>query len=262
MYVIEPNLKKIFNSLETVSIITIEKIAELEKSNSLSVKEVILRNFIGKSFSILNSIHLLLTNSQEGEATALLRLLNERFFFLAYVIETKSYKEFDDWSYIRYFEKRNKIRSSSIPQKKYEEILLRESKSNIDKYKYLKKTNSWVEPKIEKLAKKYKLKYLYSLGYDLYSSIIHVRSNEGYYDCLRLVEKKILVPERLNSIMVNAILFNWFIFRIAINDIDFSWTSYYDEYLTFMYDALENNSDVEKLSEIEMKLTLNLQQGL
>lgn len=262
MYVIEPNLKKILNSLEKISIVTIEKIDELEKSSSLTIKEIILRNFIGKSFSLLNSIQLLLTNGQEGEASALLRLLSERFFFLAYVIETKTYQEFDDWSFIKYFEKRNKLKSSSIPKKKHEEILLKEPKSNIEKYKKLKNTSSWIEPKIETLAKRYKLKYLYSLGYDLGSSVIHTRSNEGFYDCLRLVERKILVPERLNTIMINAIFFNWIIFKIAINDINFSWTKNYEEYFNFIYDTLENNSSTGEISKIESDLILNLKEGL
>lgn len=57
----------------------------------LDTKETILRNFIAKSNSLLNSISILIKENQIGEATALYRLLIERYFYLEYLEKSGLY---------------------------------------------------------------------------------------------------------------------------------------------------------------------------
>ncbi|HAO06714.1 hypothetical protein ACFO4P_15410 [Epilithonimonas pallida] len=49
---------------------------------TFDTKETILRNFIAKASSLLNSISLLIKEDQTGEATAIYRLLIERYFYV------------------------------------------------------------------------------------------------------------------------------------------------------------------------------------
>ena len=177
------------------------------ETDSLDTKNQILRNFISKSHSLLNSISILLNQEQEGEATALYRLLIERYFYLEYLNKTNSYQAFKDWSYIKTYESRNKMRSSSeFNSSKTKEFLV-DKKEQVTKYQELKKQkNEWREPKLENFAKEMNLSFLYSLGYDLGSSFIHPRADEGFWDALRIVKNEKIPEFKRDNLLRNSLL--------------------------------------------------------
>ncbi len=70
---------------------------------------------------------------------ALYRLLIERYFYLEYLHKTNSYQTFKDWSFIKTFESRNKMRSNTeFNSPKTKEYLV-DSKEQVKKYQALKK---------------------------------------------------------------------------------------------------------------------------
>lgn len=109
------------------------------ESSDLNVKQEIIRNFIAKSHSLVNSIYLLLDEDQEGEAIALYRLLIERYFYIEYLEKTDSYQSFKDWSYVKTFESRNKSRSGSLFNDPKTKQFLADNKEQVKKYQELKK---------------------------------------------------------------------------------------------------------------------------
>lgn len=220
--------------------------------SSLDTKNQILRNFIAKSHSLINSISLLLKEEQEGEAMALYRLLIERYFYLEYLHKTNSYQAFKDWSFIKTFESRNKMRSNSeFNSQKTKEYLV-DSKDQVKKYQALKKKkNQWIEPKIENFAKEIDLSFLYSLGYDLGSSFIHPRADEGYWDALRIMKNEKMVEFKKNNILRNSILIANGLLINASNRSEFEFGKYLNFYCNSIFEYLVEDKELPNLKDIE-----------
>ncbi len=226
-------------------------ILSFEQSN-LNTKNQILRNFIAKAHSLVNSISILLNEEQEGESIALYRLLIERYFYLEYLNQTNLYQAFKDWSYIKTFESRNKMRSSSeFNGPKTKEYLV-DSKEQVKKYQALKeKKNLWIEPKIEQFAKEIDFTFLYSLGYDIGSSFIHPRADEGYWDALRIVKSEKMVEFKKNNIRKNSILLANSILISASNRSEFEFGKYLNFYCNTIFEYLTENKKLPELKVIE-----------
>lgn len=243
--------KEILELIESYKRLTKFVLLTFDQS-SLNTKNQILRNFIAKSHSLINSISILLKEEQEGEAMALYRLLIERYFYLEYLHKTNSYQAFKDWSFIKTFESRNKMRSNkefnSSEIKKY----LVDSKEQVKKYKALKKGgNQWFEPKIENFAKEIDLSFLYSLGYDLGSSFIHPRADEGYWDALRIVKNERMIELKKNNILRNSILLaNGMLISVA-NRSDFDFGKYLNFYCNSIFEYLVEGKELPNLKDIE-----------
>lgn len=222
-------------------------------NGNLDTKNQILRNFIAKAHSLVNSISLLLKEEQEGEAMALYRLLIERYFYLEYLNKTNSYQAFKDWSYIKTFESRNKMRSNSEFNSPKTKEYLADSKEQVKKYQTLKKQkNQWIEPKMENLAKEIDFSFLYSLGYDLGSSFIHPRADEGYWDALRIVKNERIVEFKRNNILKNSILIANSILISASNRSDIAFDRYLNFYCSSVYEYLNNNKELPDLRSVEI----------
>ncbi len=220
--------------------------------SELNVKQIIIRNFIAKSHSLLQSIFLLLQEDQEGEAIALYRLLIERYFYLEYLHRTNLYQEFKDWSYIKTFESRNKMRSNSSFNDKHTKKLLIDDKEQVKKYKELKaNSNLWIEPKLENLAKEIDLSFLYSMGYDLGSSFIHPRADEGYWDALRIVKKQFPDEHKRNNTLKNTILMSNAILIFGANNSGVDFGKFLNYYCNSIFEFLGGNSEFPNLKNLE-----------
>lgn len=219
---------------------------------SLDAKNQILRNFIAKAHSLINSISLLLEAEQSGEAMALYRLLIERYLYLEYLDKTNSYQAFKDWSFIKTFESRNKSRSNTdFNDDKIKEYLT-DSKDLVKKYQELKREkNIWIEPKLEKFAKEIDLSFLYSLGYDLGSSFIHPRADEGYWDALRIVKNEQIPEFKKKNMLKNSMLLANGILIFAANRSDFKFGEYLNLYCNSVFKYLNENKEFPNLQGIE-----------
>ncbi|WP_026838874.1 DUF5677 domain-containing protein [Gillisia sp. JM1] len=224
-------------------------IFENDKSET---KQIILRNFIAKSHSLLNSISILISENQEGEAMALYRLLIERYFYLEYLEQKNKYQEFKDWSYIKTFESRNNTRSKSEFNDSMTKDYLKDSPEQIRKYQDLKKKNiDWIEPKLEKFAKELNLSFLYSMGYDLGSSFIHPRADEGYWDALRIVNNDQSIEFRKLNILKNSVLIANSILIYATNKSSIDFGRFLNLYCNSIFAYLNEGKEFPKLKDIE-----------
>lgn len=198
--------------------------------NELDIKRIIVRNFIAKSFSLLNSILILQQERQYGESVILYRGLVERFIFLKYIVESQSYKAFDDWSFIKDFERRNNVRSYPEFNDNIAKEFLKDNKAQIDRYQRLKKIKTnWIEPDIESYLKKVDLGFLYKLSYDFGSSFVHPRASEGYFDVMRLTGLQNEDEWIFNPLIHNGILLHTVIIKTGLLDINSD--NYHETYI-------------------------------
>jgi len=236
-----------------VSFIKLTKFVILVFENNTSgTKENIRRNFIAKSNSLLNSISILISANQEGEAMALYRMLIERYFYLEYLEKKDKYQEFKDWSYIKTYESRNNARSNSEFNDSTTKKYLKDSPEQVKKYQKLKLEKiDWVEPKLEDFAKELNLTFLYKLGYDLGSSFIHPRADEGYSDALRLVSKNPTPEFRKLNILKNSILIANSILMYSCNYSEHNFGKYLNLYCNVIFGFLNEGQNLPNLEDIE-----------
>lgn len=243
--------ENIFNSIENFT----KGSLHLFALKNIEIKEIIIRNFIAKSFSLLNSIFLLQQSRQFGESAILYRTLVERFVYLKYIIENKLYVEFDDWSYIKDFEVRNNFRSyPEFFDENIKKSFLKDEKTQIDRYERLKKEKlKWIEPNIETYLKKIDLGFLYKLSYDLGSSYVHPRASEGHFDVMRLTELKNENEWIFKPILHNSILINVAILQVGLLNVELCNKLSVHNYCNKMFKYLsceEQIQDLDKLTEI------------
>jgi hypothetical protein len=222
---------------------------------NLDTKEIILRNFIAKSHSLLNSISILVKANQIDESKALYRLLIERYFYLEYLEEKKMYQEFKDWSFIKTYEIRNKMRSHSQFNNADVKAELKDNEFQIKKYQELKdKKNQWVEPKIENFAKEIDLSFLYSLGYDLGSSHIHPRADEGLWDALRIVKNETASETVVTNLLSNSILISNSILALATFHSKNFYGIFLQNYCNTIYKILSRETPFQNLKHLELMI--------
>lgn len=254
-YKIKEEYNQIVKSFENVTKIAMLRIEVFEPT----FKDVILRNFLAKSLSFLKSIHLLVTNHQYGEAMALYRLLIERYIYLEYLIKTDSFQEFSDWSYIKAYEIRNKMKSRSEFNDGKGSVLLNHTKEQTHKYQELKRINKWREPNLEKFSKELDLSILYSSGYDGASAHIHPRAEEGFNDALRIMKNEIGEPWRLDRIVNQSVLISNSIFMTALNYTSSKLLQPFYNYNMRLYDFLILENKLADLDYLEAQIIINLQ---
>ncbi len=250
--------ENIFNSIEKFT----KGALHLFALKNLDIKEIIIRNFIAKSFSLLNSILLLQQSRQFGESTILYRTLVERFVYLKYIIDNKLYKEFDDWSYVKNFERRNNFRSYPEFNNDIKRDFLKDEKSQIERYERLKKEKTkWIEPDIEAYLKKIDLKYLYKLSYDLGSSYVHPRADEGHFDTMRLTGLKNENEWIYKPILHNSILLNVAILQIGLLNVELFNEQSVVTYCEKILKHLSNEEHIQNLDTLTKTCTIGLIKG-
>lgn len=253
-YQIKKEHTEIVRSYENLTKFIILRFESLE----LKIKDKIIRNFIAKSFSLLNSIYILIDHNQEREAMALYRLLVERYLYLEYLNKTESYQEFDDWSFIKASESRNGMRSNPEFNDSATKKFLKDTKEQVKNYQRLKEKNKWKEPNLEQLAKELNSKFLYNFGYDLGSSYIHPRAEEGLLDALRIVKNEIIEPFRLENTLKNSILISNSILMLGLHYSNFDWNGYLYKYCDIIYKYLRNEIELPNIRDFEKIITASL----
>ncbi|MCJ7933435.1 MAG: DUF5677 domain-containing protein [Chryseobacterium sp.] len=248
-------LYEIVESFKNVSHIILLKF-ELHPFNT---KETILRNFIAKASSLLNSISILIKEDQIGEATALYRLLIERYFYIEYLEKSGLYQEFKDWSFIKTFEIRNKMRSQTTFNSKDVKEELTDDDFQINLYQELKsKKINWIEPKIEDFSKQIDLKLLYSLGYDLGSSYVHPRADEGLWDALRIVKNEKKSELVAVNLLNNSVLLSNAVLALATYNSTVFFGTYLQAYCDTVFKILNKTHPYCSLKSIELKISSEL----
>lgn len=190
---------------------------------------------------------------------ALYRMQIERYLYLEYLIKTDSFKAFSDWSYVKAFDMRNNMRSEKDLGQHDDSALLKNSTEDVARYKKIKETgHNWHEPDLKKLAKELNLKIIYNFGYDVGSSYIHPRAEEGIRDCYRYVNKEIKDEWRLDRIIANSILICNSVLRLSIFYSNIDWGKYMNLYLNTISNYLSSESELPDLMHIEKQIVSNL----
>lgn len=248
---IKDNLFEIVESYKKVTHIILIKFDNF----NFDAKETVLRNFIAKSHSLLNSILILVKEDQIDESKALYRLLIERYFYLEYLEEKNLYQEFKDWSFVKTFEIRNKMRSHSKFNNDSVKAELKDNEFQIKTYQELKsQKNKWIEPKLENFAKEIDLTFLYSLGYDLGSSHIHPRADEGFWDALRIVKKENASETVVTNLLSNSILISNSILALATFNSKNFYGNNLQHYCNTIYKILRNEQSFQDLKPLEVNI--------
>jgi len=225
------------------------------ETHTFDTKETILRNFIAKASSLLNSISLLIKEDQTGEATALYRLLIERYFYVEYLEDSGLYQEFKDWSFVKTFEIRNKMRSQNSYNTKEISDEIKDNEFQIKLYQELKsKKLNWIEPKIEDFSKRIDLKPLYSLGYDLGSSYIHPRADEGFWDALRIAKNEKKSEVTTINLLRNSILISNAILALTTHNSKNFYGNSLQIYCDAIFKMLNGSLQLSDLTDLEANI--------
>ena len=96
----------------------VEKIEVLDKwlliklaIDATTPKDRYLRNSIAKSISLLKSINYEYSRQSYNEGWILFRALIDRLVYIYYLKDNNKFEEFEEWSFIQFFEHQNKARS-------------------------------------------------------------------------------------------------------------------------------------------------------
>ncbi|MEA5079279.1 MAG: DUF5677 domain-containing protein [Anaerolineaceae bacterium] len=180
--------------------------------NSNQLSDTITRNFISRGMRCLQSIFVVWKMGNDQDAFILHRSLIDRLFTLHYLHETKSYSSFEDYSFCKVFEGREKLISNQYLHERVSKEVKELHKLEKPKYDALKMSGiNWTRPKPKDVAKSMGLNILYDFGYDYASMHVHPISDDGMKDFERIIGK-ISTDEThdltvvRNSILVQSLL--------------------------------------------------------
>jgi hypothetical protein len=187
--------------------------------------DLIIRNFIARASTSLKSILALWEMGDHPNAWVINRTILDRLFHLHYLGKTKTYKDFDDWSFFQQHKDQNRLKSDNEFKEKavgWEYELSQDQKDRIAKLS--KKVPQWKRPKAEQIAKDMDMTFLYKYGYDYGSKFVHPMSDDGLYDFYLITGLEPLSekPSQI-AVVTNSILASIMILQEAINQSSFIW---------------------------------------
>jgi hypothetical protein len=232
----------------------------------LSIQDTILRNYLAKSISQLQTITTLNITNQTFDCYIIYRSMVDRLGHLYFLERTDSFNDFDDWSFMKQFESTNKALSDPLFKDRLNPQFFKLSENNKVRYKKIKeRKTTWKRPDIESEFKNKDLQFLYRFGYDYASSHVHPMANDGLveYNAMILNPSKEIMDYAnhhrqlitqnstlISSLMVNECLnmssLKWralvfkFIesFRLAINNQENEFLSNFKKMEKYMMDNL------------------------
>jgi len=179
-------LKEYKKAVGTVRIYTTAILFTFAK-HTTELTDIIIRNFIARGTTILQGILTLykLNNYQDG--WVLYRSLIDRLFHIKALADENAFRLFDDWSFVKQYEHRNRIRSDPVFKSRINQEFFRDTSEEKERYRILKtKDLIWERPRPEEIAKSMNIEFLYKYGYDYASMHVHPMSDDGMGDFLKL----------------------------------------------------------------------------
>jgi hypothetical protein len=165
----------------------IEKIEVLDKwlllklaNDATSQKDRYLRNSIAKSITLLKSINSEYSRQSYNEGWILFRSLIDRLVYIYYLKDNNKFEEFEEWSFIKFFEHQNKARADERFRRVLNDKNFAISKDDSNRYNNLKKKNiKWEKPDPMIILNSKGLDFLYKFGYDYSSRQAHPMISDG-----------------------------------------------------------------------------------
>jgi hypothetical protein len=199
-----------------------------------STRNVIVGNFIARSITTVDSVFALWRAEHYQDCWILHRALMDRLFHLQHLIDTNTFEEFDEWSFVQQIEANHRLKSDPEFAAKTHSEDLATSSAQLERYRQLKKRGiSWRRPRAEDMAKKMEMPFLYRYGYDYASSHVHPMANDGQQDFYRIagLESSVGFPEQM-AVIINTVLVATMVVQTGLNGSGLRWRA-------IVYDALE-----------------------
>jgi len=245
--------RKLFTVLQGYTAIILLSLGE----HSTEIREQVIRNFIARGVSSLESIFIIWETGNYQDAWALHRILVERLFHIHALATNNEFEVFNDWSFMMQHEAKNALLSDQSMRVKLPKSLLKVTPEQKARYKLIKAQGlSWSRPKAEQVAKAMKLPFLYRYSYDFASTHVHPMADDGEEDFLRLVG--ILKGSRHEQITLlhNSILLQVLLINNGINASRLSWRTVIFNFLDQIINALEKGD-----TEYELTFRKIIEQG-
>jgi hypothetical protein len=190
-----------------------------------SYKDICITYFLARCSYMLNSIKTLYISGEYSDCLILYRALIDRLLLLYYLVDTDSFKEFDDWSFKKIFEETTSAKNDPQLKKIANSIKYDETEYRIARYNRIKKEGiKWKRPKAEDIAKTLAMITLYKYGYAHASGFVHPMSGDG-----ELEYKKILgtlsdeYVKSYRTILNNSLIVFIYLLEESLGEYNFEW---------------------------------------
>lgn len=183
----------------------------------------------------------------------------DRLGHLYYLERTNSYKDFDDWSFLRQMDANN----TSLSDVNFKDTLPKEfflpTKENKDRYKQIQKSGlKWKRPDIEEEFKTKGFYFLYKFGYDYASTHVHPMANDGMVEYYRMIEtppSEVITHfnHQTKLIIQNSTLISSMTVTECLNFSSLKWRALVFRFLESFRHAINNQENEFELNFIKLK---------
>lgn len=244
--------KEAIELLDAVSTIILLSFAK----HPTQVKNVIIRNFIARGIVTLKGILSLWEVGDHQDCWVLYRGILDRLFHLADLASKEEFELFNEWSFKRQYEDRNRIRSDKDFKSRLNPSFFEDTAEEKERYKAVSsKQLNWTRPEARSVAKEMGLEFLYKYGYDFASTLVHPMANDGQEDFLR--KTKLGREEQYADEIVvinNSILTTTLLIREGLNASSLVWRTILYDFLDYMTKFLNTSSEEYKLTFAKIAL--------
>ncbi len=199
------------------------------------LKNTVCRNTLCRGMSTARATLLLWEHGHYSDSWALFRVLLERLFHLYYLASTESWEAFRDWSYVREFERNNRVISNPLFKDIKETQRNKPTPEQRRKYSEIRAKyaggSMWRRPPAETIAKDMDLKFLYDLDYDYASSYIHPFADDGFYEFMKGCGNELLTTEDELIVVHNTCAITSMLVQEVMNDSSLTWNRQAYEWL-------------------------------
>lgn len=213
----------------------------LSPTEYIEAVDLIVRNFIARTDMLIRAIGRLWEIEDYQDCWILYRCLLDRLFHLAYLAETGTFEVFDDWSFHEQSCAINRIRSDRTLKGVGQSKLFTLAPKEQERFRKLSlNPPAWRRPKVEDIAKKLNLRFLYKFGYDLASMHVHPMGNDGqqdFYTITNLSPSKEFPDQR--AVLGNSILAGSVIIQDGLSASTFKWRALLFDFLSHLLDFLD-----------------------
>lgn len=197
---------------------------------SQGLRDKIIGNFIARGMICTESIFLIWRQGSEQDAWILHRSLLDRLFHLHNLVEHNSFSAFEEYSFVRAYEARQKLLGEEEMRNKFSasqikglKQLLKSQEARYQQLKLKGKLPIWRRPKAEDVAKSMKVGFLYHFGYDYASRYVHPMAEDGEIDFVRLTSTANHQSPPDATVVRNSILVQSMLIQEALNASSLQW---------------------------------------
>jgi len=231
------------DKIDTLAVYTGMLVISLTKI-SQDKRDIIIRNFIARGMVCTQSILRLWRTNDEQGAWILHRTLMDRLFHLHALIQKDSFSQFEDFSFVKTYEARERLLCDPDMAKKIPASLSELQKTGKTRYQEIKsKGRLWSRPKAEDVAKEMNMLFLYNLGYDYGSTHIHPMAQDGESDYELLItpemKRKPLTDE---TVLRNSLIIQTMLIQEGMNGTTVRWRRIVYDFLDQIMRSLEDGN--------------------